>query len=67
MTSLLRAMPLPLQDIVPELEKEEAKLDAEGADEAEEEECCEPDEVVSCLPCFVPSDKRFYLPALIIM
>jgi len=33
-----------LKDIVPELEKEEAKLDAEGADEAEEEECCEPDE-----------------------
>merc|ERR1712107_41952 len=32
------------KDIVPELEKEEAKLDAEGADEAEEEECCEPDE-----------------------
>ena len=47
MTSPLRPMPLPriLQDIVPELEKEEAKLDAEGADEAEEEECCEPDEV----------------------
>ena len=43
-------MPLPciLQDIVPELEKEEAKLDAEGVDEAEEEECCEPDEVLSC-------------------
>ena len=63
MTSLLRAMPLLciLQDIVPELEKEEAKLDAEGADEAEEEECCEPDEVLIC--CFVPSDKGFYLMA----
>ena len=50
MTSLPRPMPLLciLQDIVPELEKEEAKLDAEGADEAEEEECCEPDEVLSC-------------------
>ena len=49
MTSLLRAMALPcnLQDIVPELEKEDAKLDAEGADEAEEEECCEPDEVLT--------------------
>ena len=65
MTSLLRPMPLLciLQDIVPELEKEEVKLDAEGADEAEEEECCEPDEVLSCLPCFVPSDKGFYLMA----
>ena len=63
MTSLLRPMPLLciLQDIVPELEKEEAKLDAEGADEAEEEECCEPDEVLlSCSPSFVPSDKGFY-------
>ena len=59
MTSIQRPMPLLyiLQDIMPELEKEEAKLDAEGADEAEEEECCEPDEVVSCLPSFVPSDK----------
>ena len=49
MTSLLRSMPplCILQDIVPELEKEEAKLDAEGADEAEEEECCEPDEVLT--------------------
>ena len=47
MTSIQRPMPLLyiLQDIMPELEKEEAKLDAEGADEAEEEECCEPDEV----------------------
>ena len=33
---------------MPELEKEEAKLDAEAAEEPGEEECCEPDEVFSC-------------------